>query len=82
MTFTKFQWSINFCICFTHNSAGCQLMEQINVDSQSIISALFMIVIFILELSFDFLFLHLLVHRKLNICHFLLRMSANFKNVR
>ena len=25
--------------------------------------------------------LHLLVHRKLNICHFLLRMSANFKTV-
>ena len=27
------------------------------------------------------MFLHLLVHRKLNICHFLLRMSANFKTV-
>ena len=25
--------------------------------------------------------LHLLVHKKLNICHFLLRMSANFKTV-
>jgi hypothetical protein len=33
MTFTKFQWSINFCIFFSHISAGCQLIEKINVDS-------------------------------------------------
>ena len=33
MTFTKFQWSINFCIFFSHILAGCQLIEKINVDS-------------------------------------------------
>ena len=81
MTLTKFQWSIKFCIFFSHISAGCQLIEKKNVDSQSIISTLCMIAIFILEHYFDFLLLHLLVHRELNICHFLLRMSANFKTV-
>ena len=49
MTFTKFQWSINFCIFFSHISAGCQLIEKINVDLQSIIGALYMILIFTLE---------------------------------
>ena len=49
MTFIKFQWSINFCICFSHISAGCQLIEKKNVDSQSIIDALYMIAIFTLE---------------------------------
>jgi hypothetical protein len=49
MTLTKFQWSINFCIFFSHISAGCQLIEKNIVDSQSIISTLCMIAIFILE---------------------------------
>ena len=81
MTSTKLQWSINFCIFFSHISAGCQLIEKIKVDSQSIIGALYMIAILTLEHYFDFLLLHLLVHTKLNICYFLLRMSANFKTV-
>ena len=49
MTFTKFRWSINFFIIFSHISAGCQLIEKINVDLQSIIGALYMIAIFTLE---------------------------------
>ena len=60
MTFTKFQWSINFCIFFFHISAGCQLIEKIKVDSKSIIGALYMIAIFTLQHYFDFLLLHLL----------------------
>ena len=39
MTFTKFRWSINFFIIFSHISAGCQLIEKINVDLQSIIGS-------------------------------------------
>ena len=49
MTFTKFQWSIIFCIFFSHISAGCQLIEKIDVDLQSIIGVLYMIAIFTLE---------------------------------
>ena len=43
MTFTKFQWSINFCILFSHISAGCQLIEIFFIDSEPLISGVDMI---------------------------------------
>ena len=81
MTFTKFQWSINFCIFFSHISAGCQLIEKINVDSKPLISGVDMIAKSSLYNYFHFWVSHMLLHTGLKLPHFLEWMSTDFQIV-
>ena len=81
MTFTKFQWSIIFCIFFSHISAGCQLIEKINVDSEPLISVVDMVAIFSLYHYFHFWVSNLFLHTDLKLPHFLEWMSADFQIV-
>ena len=81
MTFTKFQWSINFCIFFSHISAERQLIEKINVDSEPLISGENMIAKSSLYHYFHFWVSHLLLHTDLKLPHLLEWMSANFQIV-
>ena len=82
MTFTKFQWSINFCIFFSHISAGCQLIKKNK--------CWFIISILVpniwqeylwWSISFNFWVCHFLLHREVKKPNILERMSADFKNI-
>ena len=81
MTFTKFQWSINFFIFFSHISAGCQLIEKINVGSEPFSSGVDMIEKSSLYHNFHFWVSHLLLHTDLKLPHFFEWMSADFQIV-
>jgi len=82
MTFTKFQWSINFCIFFSHISAGCQLIKKnkcwfiISILAPNIWQEYLW-----WSISFNFWVCHFLLHREVKKPNILERMSADFKNI-
>ena len=65
----------------SHISAGCQLIEKINVDSEPLISGVDMIAKSSLYHYFHFLVSHLLLPTDLKLPHFLEWMSADFQIV-